>query len=161
MNERNLGSESCSGSSHRIIKAVATIGMRLKGAFICLFELPALGGKMSVSERKRVRHFSEMSRWPVDSRTVERRHESPVGQYSEEADERSFKVDKCSFWSHSISNFHLNFVEIRSRSNCSLCLSFAEAKFSSIMKHPPTGSRAESRGRAIERKHEAPGPSSK
>jgi len=58
--------------SHRIIKAVATMGMRLKGAFICLFELPALGGKMSVSERKRVRHFSETSRWSVNLRTVKR-----------------------------------------------------------------------------------------
>jgi len=51
MIELNLGSESCSDPSHRIIKAVATIGMRLKGAFICLFELPALGGKMSMFER--------------------------------------------------------------------------------------------------------------
>jgi len=51
MIERNLGRQFCSGSSHRIIKAVATMGMRPKGAFICLFELPALGGKMSVFER--------------------------------------------------------------------------------------------------------------
>jgi len=38
------------------------MGTRQKGAFICLFELSALGGKMSMFERKRVRHFSEMSR---------------------------------------------------------------------------------------------------
>ena len=52
MIELNLGSKFCSGPVSRT--------------------LPALGGKMSVSERKRVRHFSETSRWSVNLRTVKR-----------------------------------------------------------------------------------------
>jgi len=59
MIELNLGSKFCSGPVSRT--------------------LPALGGKMSVSERKRVRHFSETSRWSVNLRTVKRNMNRRLG----------------------------------------------------------------------------------
>jgi len=61
MIELNLGSESCSDPASRT--------------------LPALGGKMSMFERQRVRHFSETSRLVGRFMHGEARHEAPNGPH--------------------------------------------------------------------------------